>query len=171
VHPGETLLGGPSLVDIVKAEFDMIPSHVFLIEPGNKINTYDLVDNADLGLVYTTTVGLEMAMQRIPVIVAGQTHYRKRGFTYDPASWDEYFSTLDSILDDLQSASLTQEQVERSWRYAYLFFFVFPKPFPWHLLDLQEDIKSRPMALVLGEEGAQKYGESFDYLTGKPLEW
>jgi hypothetical protein len=171
VHPGETLLGGPSLVDVVKAEFDTIPSHVFLIEPGNKINTYDLVDNADLGLVYTTTVGLEMAMQGIPVIVAGQTHYRNRGFTYDPASWDEYYSTLDLILDDLQSASLTQEQVERSWRYAYLFFFVFPQPFPWHLLDLQEDIKSRPIGFVLGDEGAQKYGESFDYLTGKPLDW
>jgi hypothetical protein len=48
---------------------------------------------------------------------------------------------------------------------------VFPKPFPWHLLDLKEDIEMRPMAYVLGQEGEGKYGETFDYLAGKPLTW
>jgi hypothetical protein len=34
-----------------------------------------------------------MAMRGIPVITAGQTHYRNRGFTSDPDSWEMYFST------------------------------------------------------------------------------
>jgi hypothetical protein len=82
-----------------------------------------------------------------------------------------YFSTLDDKLSDLASAQLTQEQVELAWRYAYLFFFVYPKPFPWHLLDLKGDIQTRPIDFVLSEEGKTRYGETFDYLIGKPIRW
>ncbi len=171
VHPGETLTHGTSMVDVVNAALGEIPDHIHLVPPDESINTYDVVDIADLGLVYTTTVGLEMAMRGIPVLVAGQTHYRNRGFTYDPSSWEEYTQRLDKVLEDLESARLTQEQVELSWRYAYLFFFVFPQPFPWHLLNLKEDVKTRHMGYVLGEEGTVKYGKTFQYFVGKPLKW
>src|SRR5690349_23162463 len=50
---------------------------------------------------YTTTVGVETAMNGIPVISCGDTHYRDRGFTIDPDSWDEYFATLERVLSDL----------------------------------------------------------------------
>jgi hypothetical protein len=171
VHPGETLTHGTSMVDVVKAALGQIPEHIHLIEPDEKINTYDVTDITDLGLVYTTTVGLEMAMRGIPVVVAGQTHYRDRGFTYDPDSWEAYTEILEILLGNPEDARLTQEQVELSWRYAYLFFFAFPKPFPWHLLSLNEDIHQRPLAFVLGTEGTQRYSETFEFLTGKPLTW
>ncbi|MCB2213813.1 hypothetical protein KQH50_00305 [bacterium] len=171
VHPGETLTHGTSMVDVVRAALGEIPAHIHLVGPEEKVNTYDVVDAADLGLVYTTTVGLEMALRGIPVVVAGQTHYRNRGFTHDPDTWDAYFDSLESLLGDLKAARLTQEQVELAWRYAYLFFFTFPKPFPWHLLDLKADFRQRPLAFVLGAEGTQRYGETFEFLTGKPLTW
>lgn len=171
VHPGETLTHGTSMVDVIKEVLGDLPAHIHLIAPEEKINTYDVVDIADLGLVYTTTVGLEMAMRGIPVIVAGETHYRDRGFTYDPHTWDDYFSYLNSLLGNLETSRLSQEQIELSWRYAYLFFFVFPHPFPWHLLDLQEDFESRPIKFVLDIEGQTRYGQTFDFLTGKPLTW
>lgn len=171
VHPGEVLTHGTSMVEVIKGALGEIPAHIRLIEPDEKINTYDLLDITQLGLVYSTTVGLEMAMRGIPVIIAGQTHYRNRGFTNDPDTWEMYFSMLDEKLGDLDSAQLTQAQVELAWRYAYLFFFAFPKPFPWHLLDLKDDIKTRPVDYVLSDEGVEKYGETFAYLAGKPLAW
>lgn len=171
IHPGEMLAHGTSMVDVVKAALGDIPDHIHLIEPEEKLNTYDILDITDLGLVYTTTVGLEMAMRGIPVIVAGKTHYRNRGFTHDPNTWESYFSKLDSLLNDLNSSRLSEEQVQLAWRYAYLFFFEFSKPFPWHLLDLEKDYKSRPLSFVLGEEGQKRYADTFDYLTGKPLVW
>jgi hypothetical protein len=171
VHPGETLTHGTSMVDVVRAALGEIPTHIHLVGPEEKINTYDVVDVADLGLVYTTTVGLEMALRGIPVVVAGQTHYRGRGFTHDPGTWEAYFDSLETLLGDLESARLTQEEVELAWRYAYLFFFTFPKPFPWHLLDLKADFHQRPLAFVLGMEGTKRYGETFEFLTGKPLTW
>ncbi|MFW5713962.1 MAG: hypothetical protein ACOCYU_04755, partial [Brevefilum sp.] len=171
VHPGEILTHGISMVDVIQDELDEIPSHVHLIEPEEKINTYDILEFADLGLVYTTTVGLEMAMRGIPVIVAGQTHYRNRGFTYDPDTWENYFDTLEVLLGDLEAGRLSQEQIELAWRYTYLFFFEFPKPFPWHLLDLKNDIQERPISFVLSEEGQARYGETFAALTGEPIRW
>lgn len=171
VHPGEMLIHGTSMMDVVREALGEIPPQIHLVAPDEKVNTYDITDITDLGLVYTTTVGLEMALRGIPVVVAGQTHYRNRGFTQDPASWETYFEVLNSLLADLKSARLTQEQVELAWRYAYLFFFAFPKVFPWHLLDLKADFKDRPLDYVLGTEGTKRYAETFEFLTGKPLTW
>ena len=83
IHPGERLTHGPSMSDVVKSALTEIPENIHLIGPLEKVNTYDLMETASLGLVYTTTTGLEMAMNGIPVIACGETHYRKRGFTLD----------------------------------------------------------------------------------------
>jgi len=171
VHPGEKLIHGTSMVDVVNEKLPENPEHIHLIKPEEKINTYDLLDIADLGLVYTTTVGLEMAMRGITVVVSGNTHYRNRGFTKDPRSWEEYYDVLGGLLEDIEAARLTQEQVELSWRYAYLFFFVFPRPFPWRLFDFRDEIKTRSIEYILSPEGDAKYGETLNALTGQSFEW
>jgi len=99
------------MVDVVKKTLPELPEFIHVIEPAEKVNTYDLIELADLGLVYTTTVGLEMALRGIPVVVAGQTHYRGRGFTYDPASWVEYFKMLGRILEDPKSFAWNRKKL------------------------------------------------------------
>ena len=99
IHPGEVLTHGQSMADVVRQVLPRLPEHIRLIGPKEKVNTYDLIEVADLGLVYTTTVGMEMAMYGVPVIVSGQTHYRGRGFTYDPDSWVTYFKLLGQMLE------------------------------------------------------------------------
>jgi hypothetical protein len=171
VHPGERLMKGPSSLDVIKAALPVMPENIRLIGPLEKVNTYDLMEIAGLGLAYTTTVGMEMAMRGVPVILAGQTHYRGRGFTYDPTSWDEYFATADRLLADLPAHRLTQEQVETAWNYAYRFFFDFPLPFPWRLMHFWKDLQEWPIGRVLSEEGRIEFGKTFDYLAGQPLTW
>ncbi len=171
VHPGEQLTHGASMVDVVRNLLPRLPEHIHLITPSNPINSYDLVDIARLGLVYTTTMGLEMSMRGVPVIVAGQTHYRGRGFTHDPDSWVTYYKTLGSMLDDPEKATLSEEQVQMAWAYAYTFFFEYARPFPWHLVRMWDDYDKRPFSYVLGKEGQSEYGESFEYLIGKKLDW
>ena len=155
VHPGEVLTHGLSMVDVVKQVLPKLPEHIRLIGPKDKVNTYDLIEVADLGLVYTTTVGMEMAMCGVPVIVSGQTHYRGRGFTYDPESWVTYFKLLGQILAKPSAFRLTRTQVESAWEYAYRFFFEYPRPFPWHLVRVWEDYKARPLSQVCGPEGQE----------------
>lgn len=171
IHPGEALTHGTSMVEVVQQALPDVPEHIHIIKPEEKVNTYDLVEVSDIGLVYTTTVGMEMAMTGIPVVVAGQTHYRGRGFTLDPGSWEDYFQKLDSLFSQPAGGRLSREQVNLAWQYAYRFFFEYPRPFPWHLVRLWNDYKLRPMRFVLGEEGRARYCSTFRYLVGEPLDW
>jgi Capsule polysaccharide biosynthesis protein len=170
-HPGERYMNGPSMVDIIRKKYPGLPENVHVVGPLEKINTYDIMSVAKLGLVYTTTVGLEMVMRGIPVIVAGDTHYRGRGFTHDPSTWDEYFAAIEQALADLKKYRPTPGQVERARNYAYRFFFNYPRPFPWKIYDFWKDFKVWPLGRLLGEEGRARFGASFQSLVGGPLEW
>jgi hypothetical protein len=171
VHPGEVLTDGLSMAEVVSDVLPKLPDHIRLIQPKDDVNTYDLSELADLGLVYSTTVGLEMAMRGRPVIVVGKTHYRERGFTYDPNSWVTYLKTMGQILEDPEFFRLSPTQVETAWQYAYYFFFEFPRPFPWHLVRAWEDYEEKPLANVLNARGRKKYEDTFRYLTGEPMDW
>lgn len=171
VHPGERLMKGPSMLGVIECAVPQRPAHIRVVGPEEKINTYDCMEIAGLGLAYTTTVGMEMAMRGVPVVLAGNTHYRGRGFTYDPSSWDEYYATLNRLLSDLSAYRLSREQVETAWNYAYRFFFDFPMPFPWRLMHFWKDLDIWPLGRVLSEEGQAEYKKTFDYLAGEPIKW
>lgn len=170
IHPGEILTREYSMVDVVRQTLPELPEYIHVIQPTEKVNTYDLINISDVGLVYTTTVGLEMALKGLPVIVAGQTHYRDRGFTYDPASWVEYFKMLGMILDKPSQFKLAKDKIQLAWKYAYHFFYTFPLPFPWHI-KVWQDYESHKLSQVFSKEGKKKYGNTFRYLVGEPLDW
>jgi hypothetical protein len=171
IHPGELITQGPSVVDVVHKALPSIPEHIHLVPADAKVNTYDIVEIAGLGLVYTTTVGMEMAMSGVPVIVVGNTHYRDKGFTLDPSSWEDYFARLTFALSEHESSRLSQSQVEQAWNYAYRFFFEYPQPFPWHLLHFWKDVEAWPLSRLLGNEGLAIYRQTFDHLAGEPIHW
>lgn len=171
VHPGELLGAGHPSVEIVRSELSQLPAHVIVIPPESKVNTYDLIDLARVGLVYTTTVGLEMAMAGVPVIVAGQTHYRGRGFTTDPCTMEECLGAVDRVLDEGQIGASRDDRVELAWRYAYRYFFEYPFPFPWHLIGFWQDIATRPFNMIATRAGMAPYRRTLAALSGRPIEW
>lgn len=167
IHPGERYTKGPSVGDVVKQTLPRLPENIHLVAANDPVNTYDLVEIANLGLVYTTTTGMEMAMSGVPVVVAGQTHYRNKGFTLDPSSWNSFYQLIEQSLNSEMNGRLPQEQVNQAWNYAYRFFFEYPCPFPWHLLYFWEELKTKPLRYVLSEQGQAEYGASFRYLGGE----
>ena len=172
VHPGEKLVPqAKSMGTVVREALQEIPKHIHLIGALDNINTYDLIEIADLGVAYTTTVGVETAMNGIPVISCGQTHYRGRGFTIDPNTWDEYFATLENFLSDLPGHRLSEEQVAKAWNYAYRFFFEYPRPFPWRLMNFWDDLEVWPVDKVLSAEGLAQFEDTFKFLVGEPFTW
>ena len=170
IHPAETWTVGPSVAEIIHKVNPELPAHIRLIGATEKINTYDLMDNADLALVYTTTAGLEIALRSIPVLVSGRAHYRKKGFTLDADTWEEYFGLLDAVLADLPGYRLTPQQVEAARNYAYFFFHEYPHPFPWHVEKIRKDLRRISMATVLSEAGQSEFGQTFQHLAGTPLD-
>jgi hypothetical protein len=171
IHPGEMITHGPSVADVARHALPELPENIHLVSADAKVNTYDLVELAALGLVYTTTVGMEMAMSGVPVIAVGRTHYRGKGFTLDPDSWEGYFKLLDDVLADPGAFRSSQTQVEQAWNYAYRFFFEYPHPFPWHLVHFWKDLESWPVSKVLSAEGLSRYQQTFQYLAGEPISW
>lgn len=171
IHPGELIANGPSVADVVREALPDLPDHIHLVPAEAKVNTYDIVEIADLGLVYTTTVGMEMAMSGVPVLVVGNTHYRGKGFTLDPESWEGYFELLEQVLSQPSDYRLTTQQVGQAWNYAYRFFFEYPQPFPWHLLHIWKDLETWPLSRLLSPEGMTAYQKTFNYLVGEPIQW
>jgi hypothetical protein len=169
VHPGERLMKGTSMMDVVQRLLSPGPGNIRVVGPSESVNTYDVMDVASLGLVYTTTAGMEMAMRGVPVVVAGKTHYRGRGFTKDPSSWDEYVAILNDSLIGLGSTHLSGEQVEMAWNYAYRFFFEYPFDFPWRLMHFWKDMDVWPIRRVLSDEGREIFGRTFRHLAGETI--
>jgi len=89
----------------------------------------------------------------------------------DPNSWVSYFKLIGSVLTNRQKYSLTKTQIEQAWKYAYIFYFVYPRPFPWHLWSNAKCYESYPLKYIFSREGQEKYGKTFEYLSGTKLDW
>ncbi len=132
VHPSERRLPGKptrdSLGVYVGEHWPTLPANVALVGSDDLRSSYELMDAADVGLVYTSTTGLEMALAGKPVIVAGETHYRGKGFTVDVTSPEEFRAALDRAFDD---PAALRPDVDRARRYAHFFFFRAPIAAPF----------------------------------------
>jgi len=132
VHPAEAKMNGKvtreSLGTYLRDAWASLPSNVTVIAAEDLTSSYDLMEAADVGLVLTSTVGLEMALLDKPVVVAGETHYRGKGFTTDVDSPGEFGRALEAALAD--PAALDRD-AETARRYAYTFFFRASIPFPF----------------------------------------
>jgi hypothetical protein len=148
IHPAEVhLVNHPTrerTADHIAANARSLPANVRVIPADDPTSSYTFMDEATIGLVYTSTVGLEMATRGVPVLVAAHTHYRGRGFTVDPNTSTEYWSQADRLV---QSAVTQDERLrtrELACRYAALFFFRFHQ-----VLDaVHEEGRSRPQIRV-----------------------
>jgi len=119
IHPSEAYVAKSknTVSDYIKSKFDPIPKNVKIIPPVTTISPYSLFPFIDAGIVYNGTIGLEMAVQGVPVIVSGVAHYGKKGFTYDVSSKKEY---EDILFKKLKPP--TKKQINLGRTYAYFYF-------------------------------------------------
>jgi Capsule polysaccharide biosynthesis protein len=132
IHPAEALLPGKQtrepLGEFLRTTVDPMPANVRIMDADDPTSSYLLMEACDVGLVLTSTVGMELAVFGTPVIVAGRTHYRDKGFTIDVSSAEEFTAALDAAVADPMAHG---PDVARARRYAYAFFFRAPMPAPY----------------------------------------
>src|SRR5262249_54952425 len=130
VHPAEVRVPGWETRDPVLARLartvPALPPNVRLVGPESDLSSYTLMELARCGLVYTSTAGLEMAMEGIPTVVAGLVHYAGKGFTLDPGTIEDYRDAVTRALALPRDATVR----ERARRYGYAFFFRSFLPMP-----------------------------------------
>ena len=136
VHPAEVKSGQstrqPILAEI-RARFPALPENVKVIPPESDLSSYTLADMSHATLIYGTKMGLEIAFRGTPVIVAGETLCRGKGFTYDVETKEQYFDLLDHILDLPRNSS---QMIARARKYAYHLFFRRMIDFPLFSCDV-----------------------------------
>jgi hypothetical protein len=125
VHPAEERWGTRERAeDGLVARVGSLPPNVRFVRPSDPLSTYVLAAASDLVLTYTTTVGLEAAVGGRRVAVAGETHYRGRGFTVDLSSHADLVEAVRSVRGPLSPA-----EIDLARRYAFTFFFRAMLPF------------------------------------------
>jgi hypothetical protein len=129
IHPAEVLLRNhptrEGMADHIAIHSPVLPPNVRVIEASDPTSSYVLMDIASIGLVYTSTVGLELAAQGVPVVLAAETHFRGRGFTVDPVDQAPYWEAVDRLLVAPPDDAQREATRELARRYAVLFFFRF----------------------------------------------
>jgi GT2 family glycosyltransferase/glycosyltransferase involved in cell wall biosynthesis len=109
-----------------------LPRNARLVMPEEPISSYSLMDLANLGLVYMSTAGLEMACKGKNVIVAGGGWLHDKPFVKTVQSAEAYEKMLEVFMQpsvqDNQDNCL--DIMRMAYRYAYSVFFRLSIPFP-----------------------------------------
>lgn len=137
------------------------PENVFFMSPKVKISVYQLFPLAKTGLVFTTTTGIEMAANGIPVITTAKSPYRGFGFTIDPANKDEYFDVLEKMLNGTGLPNIEkQKDLSKKFLLFYNYHYYTKIDFMAYKWGEEPVIKIKSVEELL--PGKNKY---LDYIT------
>ena len=124
IHPAETKGGlntRQPIKDEIKKKYPHLPKNIFIVSSNSNISTYTLAEMSHACLVYGTKMALEIATMGIPVIVAGETFSKGKGFTYDVKSKIHY---MDLLKDSVKLKRYTKEKIDIARKFAYYYFFM-----------------------------------------------
>ncbi|MFC2034056.1 hypothetical protein ACFLTT_01445 [Chloroflexota bacterium] len=125
VHPAEVQPGSETeqkASDIISKEYGQLPNNIKLIdsEHNSDISSYGFFDLMDAAIIYGSKIGVELAYQGIPTIVAGEAFCKNKGITFDVLKKEDYYR----YLDNLETLKLSEEQKSLAIRYAYYYNFI-----------------------------------------------
>lgn len=138
VHPAEASAANATnqpLMEEITREFPVLPENVKIIRPESKLSSYTLAEMSRAALIYGARMGVEIAALGTPLVVAGETFNRRKGYSYDVETREQYFELLDRI-ETLPRNS--PETVERARKYAYHYYYRLMMDFP--LFSVQNGI-------------------------------
>ena len=128
-----------------------LPDNVYLILPDAPVNSYDLLERCDLGLVFLSTMSIEMACRGIPVIAGGLPGWANAPMIQKIHSPESYDAMLLEAEKKPPSKDDLIELAKGAYRLAYAYFqrrqirmpiYKMPDPYKAFLLvNSTEDFK------------------------------
>ncbi|MFK8186333.1 MAG: hypothetical protein AB8B99_23405 [Phormidesmis sp.] len=113
-----------TLQKLKEREIDKL-EHVTIFH-SSQIDTYQLMDIADIGLVLTSQAGLEFLSRHKPTIVLGDAFYGKKGFTFDVLHKETFANVVEKVIDLGNISKQQKNDIDRFMHYM-IFKYLFPK--------------------------------------------
>ena len=154
VHPN---LGGNEYigraVDELRVYQEMqssLPANVRMVLPEEPVNAYALAEEADVGLTFGSTIGMEMAMLGKPILLASKALYGQGSKTMKVTSKE----VLPKMLQQCLYARPDREIQREAFRVAYYYMFGCEIPFS-------------PISVISLYEGKANYGDDDELFKGR----
>ena len=144
-----------------------LPANIRLVLPDDSLNSYALTDEADIGLTFGSTIGIEMAMLGKPVVLGARGFYENGSNILTIRSKQSMPEILEKSLRSFSPREIRRE----AFRLAYYYVFEFELPFPLVSMLGVMNLKlnySSPEALAPGQDDS--LDRICNFLTeGRPL--
>jgi len=146
-----------------------LPPNVKLVPSDSAFGSYDLAMAATLGLIWRSTIGLEMAAMGHRVMRVGNGPLAFAEFIRAPTSGDHYAELLSAALEN-RWTHRTDDTLQ-AWRFAHVFFYRWSLPFPlvnqpkWYVGEMAYDGMD---ALAPGQDAALDHICDV-FMNGRPL--
>lgn len=123
IHPGEKKLVTPS-EDFVSSILNGIyDSKIEVIDATEDISSYELINKMKFGLIYSSTIGLEILYYGKECVVAGDPFFLSSGLVDRFSSKNKYFQKLLFLVSENQ-VPITKERKKEIITYLYFFYFL-----------------------------------------------
>lgn len=133
VHPnvasGESLGQNPQDVAYFEALPDRCPPNVIVVPSASQISSYSLAAEAELGLIWYSTIGLEMAALGKSVVRVGTNWLANCDFMLSATTPDAYATQLQNF-ESNDSVESAKDIAAAAWRFAYVWYYRQSWPFP-----------------------------------------
>jgi hypothetical protein len=116
-------------LDALEQLRDGLPANVRMVAPDDELSSYSLMDLCTVGLVWVSTVGLELACKGKEVVVGAGNAVHGTDFVHTVHDPDAYEGQLDGLLA-LRPDAVSPEIRRHALRFAYLYFLRMRIPFP-----------------------------------------
>jgi hypothetical protein len=132
VHPNagsrRSLGRNPQDAALFAALATQLPANARLVPSDDPASSYTLAGAAALGLVWHSTIGLEMAAANRPVVRVGRGRLGACEALHAAATATDYADAIAQALADGPEARL--KRTIAAWRFAYAWYYRFTFPFP-----------------------------------------
>ena len=120
-HPAEKYFKIPEKYYVRNMLPDILSENIIFIDNDENIKPFDLYKYIDAGLIYLSTVSIEMALKNIPVITSGDiSQYSGKGFTIDPDSKEDFFNVLHKFINKEINFVPDKELAKRYMYYRFI---------------------------------------------------
>jgi hypothetical protein len=121
-HPAEVWVQNKLVIkigDVAQRFAEGLPN-VFILDGFHKVNTFALLPYVKVGLVWISSVGVDMVLRGIPVITAANPKYAGMGIVEEPGTKKDYYDMITRFLEN--QIRPDAQQVQRAKEFQYIVF-------------------------------------------------